>query len=105
MYYSRLSSPFLCFFYSFIFCSYTFVSYSELFIYFSTSEDGPKKGPKRQIKKIYQILISTLITVLGSFSPFLLINFIRYLDYTNSLLNYFVKTYTILYGKDNCSIN
>lgn len=30
---------------------------------------------------------------------------VRYLDYANSLFNYFIKTFIILYGKDNCSIN
>jgi len=30
---------------------------------------------------------------------------IKHLDYANSLFNYFVKSFIILYGKDNCTIN
>lgn len=39
--------------------------------------------------------------IILSFQP----HHVRYLDYANSLFNYFIKTYIILYGKDNCSIN
>ncbi|XP_077277432.1 uncharacterized protein LOC143905729 [Temnothorax americanus] len=43
--------------------------------------------------------LNVAVTILSS------LHHVRYLDYANSLLNYFVKSYIILYGKDNCSIN